>query len=492
MKKILSIILTLSILFAIACVGVPIASAETTDLQNPKFKDGLQEKIDTIDDNTTVKVSIWFRDDEANNQKNLEEIFPENMPEVLYCSKYVPNVEMRLTKSQIYDVATFDKVMYVCYLHDYNEENASKEPYLDESQEYSVVNTLTHVNSSNKDNVAIGKYHTVLIPQKGYKIIAVKVVMGNKTLDAAVRNSDGSYYINTDVTDNINITAIATRGDAAEKLTDYEVFYNYVVNNCSYPSASAYANVIVDFGKVGGYSLFYGLTGEADAIKKITLGDYLFYVLAEQCPDDLGLYLVKNGKVFTLQEIYNKYKINMDQVVSAIRAYDNPKIFPWRIYKNNVQIKLGVVPKLSATTAVLKSGQSRNLKVTNGTVKSWSSSSKKVVSVNKGKITALNKGTSIITATLTTGKVLKCKVKVTTAPRLSKGIVVVKKGKTVTVKLTGKSPSINNRYTNTGIAKINSGANATTLKIKGVRKGTTTLKVRVNGVKILNVRVKVN
>lgn len=151
-----------------------------------------------------------------------------------------------------------------------------------------------------------------------------------------------------------------------------------------------------------------------------------------------------------------------------------------------------VVPHLyPRNTLSVKSGTTKTVSVINGKVKSWSTSNNKVATAKNGKITALNKGKATVTATLTTGKKLTCKVTVTTAPKLSKTNVNVKKGGTVNVKLSGKVSSINNKYTNTKFAKITSKANATSLKIKGLKKGNTTLKIKVNGVKTLNLKVKV-
>ena len=158
-----------------------------------------------------------------------------------------------------------------------------------------------------------------------------------------------------------------------------------------------------------------------------------------------------------------------------------------------ISCKVTVVnsPPLVFTTASLKAGINKTVNVVGGTAKSWSTSNKNVAVVNNGKITALNKGTTIITATLTTGQRLCCKVFVTTSPKLSKTTVNVKKGKTTTVKLSGKASSINNKYINTKIAKIISKTNAKTLIIKGLKKGTTTLKIKVNRVKTLKLKVNV-
>ena len=148
------------------------------------------------------------------------------------------------------------------------------------------------------------------------------------------------------------------------------------------------------------------------------------------------------------------------------------------------------IAKISKTKASVKAGRTVTLKVTNGTVKTWSSSNKKVAAVSKGKVTGLKKGSAIITATTTTGKKLTCKVTVTTSPKLSKKSVTVKKGKTVSVKITGKASTVKNVYTNTKYAKIISAETAAKIKVKGLRKGKTTLKVKVNGV-VLKLKVKV-
>lgn len=147
-------------------------------------------------------------------------------------------------------------------------------------------------------------------------------------------------------------------------------------------------------------------------------------------------------------------------------------------------------PKLNKTKASIESGAAVTLKVTNGKVKSWTSSNKKVATVKNGKVTALKKGAVIITANLTTGKKLTCKVTVSTSPKLSKSSITVKKGKTVSVKITGKASAVNNVYTNTKYAKVISKKNATTIKVKGLKKGATTLKIKVNGV-VLKLKVKV-
>ncbi len=148
-------------------------------------------------------------------------------------------------------------------------------------------------------------------------------------------------------------------------------------------------------------------------------------------------------------------------------------------------------PKLSAKTASLNAGKTITLKVTDGTANTWLSSETSVATVKNGKITALKKGTAMVYALLKDGRYLSCKVSVKTSPKLSKSSVTVNKGKTVKVKISGKVQSINNKYTSTKIAKIIAKKNDTTIKVKGLKKGITNLKVTVNGKKlILKVTVK--
>lgn len=79
----------------------------------------------------------------------------------------------------------------------------------------------------------------------------------------------------------------------------------------------------------------------------------------------------------------------------------------------------------------------------------------------------------------------------TAQPSLSKSSVTVKKGKTASVSIIGKKSGVDNKYTNTKYAKITSKASASKLTVKGLKKGSTTLKIRVNNSKTLSLKVKI-
>ena len=121
----------------------------------------------------------------------------------------------------------------------------------------------------------------------------------------------------------------------------------------------------------------------------------------------------------------------------------------------------------------------------------WKSSDPKVVKVtSSGKVTALKKGTVILSATLADGTKYARQMTVLRNPSFDKKEVSVKKGKTVKVAIRGKVFSKNNAYSNTKIAKITSKKSADKITVKGLKKGKTTLKIKVNG-NVLKLKVKV-
>lgn len=181
------------------------------------------------------------------------------------------------------------------------------------------------------------------------------------------------------------------------------------------------------------------------------MGNYMFNCYQQHTPYDLGLYVVGNGKAYTLKDAYDKLNINMDAVYSLINKTN--------LHYNFTVVKIAQ-EKLSATNVSLKSGATKTIKVLNGKVKSYKVTNNKVAKVNsKGVVTALNKGKTTVIVTLKDGNKLNCKVNVATAPKLSKSTVNVKVGKTVKVKALGKAKNIalkwtvSNKNVNTSIAK---------------------------------------
>ena len=297
-----------------------------------------------------------------------------------------------------------------------------------------VTYNLTNVTSSNMQEEVWGYYETTLSPEPGYKINYISVKQGVENMDV-INNGDGTYTFRNNGGFINNLTITATAIPSSPKLT----------LNMIYTNAGSSRVVKVIDGTVKSWST-----------------------------SNKNVATVNNGKVTAVGK--------GTATITAILTTGK---------KLTCKVTVTTSPRLTSTNISLKSGISKTIKAVGGTVKIWTTSNKNVATVKDGKITALSKGTAKVTATLTTGKKLSCKVTVTTAPRLSKTTVKVKKGGTATVKVSGKVATINNKYRNTKVAKITSKTNATTLKIKGLKKGTTSIKIKVNGVKTLNLKVNV-
>lgn len=333
---------------------------------------------------------------------------------------------------------------------------------------------LSNVESSNTTDDVWLNYKTTLTPKEGYAITYVSATVNGKDVGKITKNN-GIYTIDIEkATGNLTITAEAKNivTDTPKEIQNLSPKTNFTVAN---------------LGKVGNYNLYYNVTQYYQFFENIIkIGNYEFDCFAQQSPYDLGLYVVGNGKAYTLKDAYDKLNINMDAVYSLINKTN--------LHYNFTVVKIAQ-EKLSATNVSLKSGATKTIKVLNGKVKSYKVTNNKVAKVNsKGVVTALNKGKTTVIVTLKDGNKLNCKVNVTTAPKLSKSTVNVKVGKTVKVKALGKAKNIalkwtvSNKNVNTSIAKM---IGASVLNIKGVKKGKATLKVKVNNVKTLTLKVNV-
>ena len=88
-------------------------------------------------------------------------------------------------------------------------------------------------------------------------------------------------------------------------------------------------------------------------------------------------------------------------------TFSNANLYSAAVRQENI------TPTISQKSATITQGFTQKLSVTGGSVNSWSSKNKAIATVDKkGKVTAKKPGSTIITATLKTGKKLTCKVKV--------------------------------------------------------------------------------
>lgn len=333
---------------------------------------------------------------------------------------------------------------------------------------------LTNVTSSNMTTDAWMNYRTVITPKVGYVITNISAKIHGKDV-GKITKKNGTYEIFVEYVQGPLVIKAEAKSVEIDTPKEIDKLYPNLILS------------VANLGKVGKYDLYYKISDYYNfSNKNIRMGNYMFNCYQQHTPYDLGLYVVGNGKAYTLKDAYDKLNINMDAVYSLINKTN--------LHYNFTVVKIAQ-EKLSATNVSLKSGATKTIKVLNGKVKSYKVTNNKVAKVNsKGVVTALNKGKTTVIVTLKDGNKLNCKVNVTTAPKLSKPTVNVKVGKTVKVKALGKAKNIalkwtvSNKNVNTSIAKKIS---ASVLNIKGVKKGKTTIKVKVNNVKTLTLKVNV-
>lgn len=339
---------------------------------------------------------------------------------------------------------------------------------------HDIVYNLSNVESSNTTDITYTGYKTTLTPKDGYAITYVSATVNGKDV-GTITKENGIYTIDVRlVMGKLTITA-----EAKDIVTNTPK----EIQNLSPKTNFTVANL----GKVGNYNLYYNVTQYYQFFDDIIkIGNYEFDCFAQQSPYGLGLYVVGNGKAYTLKDAYDKLNINMDTVYSLINKTN--------LHYNFTAVKIAQ-EKLSATNVSLKSGATKTIKVLNGKVKSYKVTNNKVAKVNsKGVITALNKGKTTVIVTLKDGNKLNCKVNVTTAPKLSKSTVNLKVGQSAKIKIYGKAKGIEfgisgrNKNIEVWLYKMK---DATGFEVEGLKKGKATLKVKVNNVKTLTLKVNV-
>lgn len=204
----------------------------------------------------------------------------------------------------------------------------------------------------------------------------------------------------------------------------------------------------------------------------------------------LGFYQNATGKNLVFGKRHMKDLASKDKYYEIKKSSDYEKAFK----KIAEQIVSVTINKKSLT---LKEGQSYQLRaLKNGaTAKAkWKSSNKAIVTVNSsGKIKAKKAGTCKITATVDGHKVT-CIVKVKAVKKKVKASLSVSpksitiyagKSKTLKAVVKGKSKTVKWSSSNTKIAKVNKNG-----KVTGIKKGSAVITAKANG-KVAKVKVKV-
>ena len=273
-----------------------------------------------------------------------------------------------------------------------------------------------------------------------------------------------------------------------------------------------------DIPFIGKYSLDSSSpdSASAEAVCAPVKNGFLFFNCAADGAGNTFLYRPDTGSCEPLYYTINDFKADLVTEASAVETRDGVYyLCSYGSFNDNLSVMYclpkssgdyessyedetgpqpgpAVAPAINLSSARLKAGDTLVLKVTGGTVKKWTSSDPGTASVSssdpgnaagsKGIVKALKKGNAVISAVLDTGETLKCTIRTATSPELDQKTVTLKKGQSRLVGIIGRAPGTDNEYKNTKIAEVTSKKDVSTINVKGLAKGETTLKIRVNGV----------
>lgn len=282
-----------------------------------------------------------------------------------------------------------------------------------------------------------------------------------------------------------------------------DVFWEYMQENSGYDEVEKQQMdnyTLINIGSVDDVTVYYGTT--AEVVKKkmdVTIADTTFHLTKQLSPYAFGIYIVKGNQAYTLEEAYHGEIINNSEfwdviveVTVKLREFGMKPI--WSSMSGEGTAPVGE-PYVMKKKMTLKAGKVKTI-ANADIVLRWKSTNPKVAKVKDGKLIALKKGTTTIKAYYAKKKYVTSKVTVVSNPKLTKNgkkvqSVRVKKDEIVVVNIKGKASVVANKYVNTKKAKVVSKRNASKIKILGLKKGKTVLKIKVNGSKVIRLKVKV-
>ena len=196
-------------------------------------------------------------------------------------------------------------------------------------------------------------------------------------------------------------------------------------------------------------------------------------------------------------EIYAQSNKKISGAVLNVAYTDDDGIFESIYPIANFANIYGISATYNVPTAVKKripisAGATFKMLFDSETASNFTSSKPSVLRVTKGgNVTALRQGNATISATLKNGNTFKLNVKVPENPMVYKkqkdgfyygGALTLYRGQTKNLFAYGKANGVDLKFKNTSIAEFTSKKTSRNLKIKGLKTGKTTIKVRINGV----------
>ena len=147
-----------------------------------------------------------------------------------------------------------------------------------------------------------------------------------------VYHSDGRFSKLGDIKDKYNASDIV---DLIRK-APAEHKFKVTTSTAAQLIEERYGSIFSDIVKLGevadGYNLYYNIPSlVCDWILDFEFGDYIFHAYCGQsgsgASDELGLFIIGNGKVYNLDEAYNYEIVDIEKVIELIHANSYPLLF---------------------------------------------------------------------------------------------------------------------------------------------------------------------
>lgn len=167
------------------------------DLQSREVKKTIEvQKQDSLDMQKAIVAEREISSSKqlSDNESNYDKLFPEDKPEKIYICKYAPNIELYLSKTQIYEVVNSSRVVKLYYA-DQNMNITSYDNVQtydgDEDAEYPTYFNVTGINSSQGafglygNGVNVGIYDVNFCKTEDMSYFARSNIKGTKISDDA-------------------------------------------------------------------------------------------------------------------------------------------------------------------------------------------------------------------------------------------------------------------------------------------------------------------
>ena len=131
------------------------------DLQSREVKKTIEEqKQDSLDMQKAIEAErdISSRKQLLENESNYDKLFSEDKPEIIYTCKYAPNIDLYLSKAQIYEVANSSEVTKLYYADPTINLTTDEEVQTSDSNEIAEYPTYFNVTGISSSKSVFGLY----------------------------------------------------------------------------------------------------------------------------------------------------------------------------------------------------------------------------------------------------------------------------------------------------------------------------------------------